>query len=83
MTFGQQVRASREQRGWSRFHLTLAIKAKFRPYGITISETAIESIETGLTRHPRATTINLLVSVFPELGQTGPETHNNGENPHV
>lgn len=67
MTFGLSLRTARESRGWSRFRLTLVYKE--RTHGITITETAIKYLETGITKHPRGTTAAVLIGIFPELTQ--------------
>jgi transcriptional regulator with XRE-family HTH domain len=70
MTFGQALRAAREAQGVSRFCLTLMIKEKFRAQRVTLSESTIQSLETGACLFPRRTTLAILTAVLPELSQS-------------
>jgi hypothetical protein len=73
MTFGEALRQAREARGWSRFHLSLALKERFHYEGLTLSERAIKALERHEVEAPRRKTRRMLLAIFPELSQTVPQ----------
>lgn len=69
MSFGEALRAAREERGWSRERLIIAIRARAKDPSLTITAKTIICLEIGQSKQPRATTLSLIGRVFPEIAE--------------